>query len=558
MIVLHMYRQKITHLLLLSVLFTGIPPTVFAQRERRTEAVQQAPATQPTPSPSPSPVAGPSPAAVQPVTPTKTLAELQARISEILAKPELAPAMIGIKVVSLDTGRVLFEENAAKLLRPASNMKLYTVATALDRLSPDYRFVTSVYATARPDASGIVRGDLTIYGRGDPSIAARFNNGDYFKAINDLAVRIAAAGVKRVEGDLVGDETYFVGPKYGAGWEWEDLTWYYGAEVTPLTVNDNALDLFIKPGPAVGQPALITTGPPDPLLKIVNKVLTSAKGLRREISIHRGLGENTITITGSIPLEDRGYSGGIGISHPAMLFVYLLRTSLAQKGVVITGKSRTTGEVSLPAMITGVSISGTGTPFQNEIASLQSPPFSLIAAQTLKPSQNLYTELILRTLGKVTPPPATISALGQTSEELGLEAVKSFLKTAGIRPEALVLDDGSGLSRNDMITAEASVQLLAFMSKHRYASVFRDALPVAGVDGTLRNRMRGTAAENNVRAKTGSLSSAASLGGYLTTAGGEKLAFSIMVNNYPRDVEPRTACIDPITVLLASFAGKPE
>ena len=466
--------------------------------------------------------------------------------------------MIGIKVVSLDTGRVLFEENAAKLLRPASNMKLYTVATALDRLSPDYRFVTSVYATARPDASGIVRGDLTIYGRGDPSIAARFNNGDYFKAIDDLAVRIAAAGVKRVEGDLVGDETYFVGSKYGAGWEWEDLTWYYGAEVTPLTVNDNALDLFIKPGPAVGQPALITTGPPDPLLKIVNKVLTSAKGLRREISIHRGLGENTITITGSIPLEDRGYSGGIGISHPAMLFVYLLRTSLAQKGVVITGKSRTTGEVSLPAMITGVSISGTGTPFQNEIASLQSPPFSLIAAQTLKPSQNLYTELILRTLGKVTPPPATISALGQTSEELGLEAVKSFLKTAGIRPEALVLDDGSGLSRNDMITAEASVQLLAFMSKHRYASVFRDALPVAGVDGTLRNRMRGTAAENNVRAKTGSLSSAASLGGYLTTASGEKLAFSIMVNNYPRDVEPRTACIDPITVLLASFAGKPE
>jgi len=496
--------------------------------------------------------------AQQQTTAPRTLPELRSKIAEILGKPELSPAIVGIKVVSLDTGRVLFEENAAKLLRPASNMKLYTVATALDRLSPDYRFVTSVYATARPDASGVVRGNLTIYGRGDPSIAARFNNGDYFKAIDDLATRITAAGVKRVEGDLVGDETYFIGPKYGAGWDWEDLTWYYGAEVTPLTVNDNALDLFIKPGPAMGQPALITTGPPDPLLTIVNKVMTSAKGLRREISIHRGLGENTITIIGSIPLEDRGYTGGIGISHPAMLFVYLLRTALAQKGVVITGKSRTTGEVSQPSMITGVSISGTSASFQTEIASLQSPPFSLIAAQTLKPSQNLYTELILRTLGRVTPPPAITAALGQTSEELGLEAVKSFLKTAGIRPEALVLDDGSGLSRNDMITAEASVQLLTFMSKHRYATVFRDALPIAGVDGTLRNRMRGTAAENNLRAKTGSLSSAASLGGYLTTAAGEKLAFSIMVNNYPRDIEPRTACIDPIAVLLASFAGKPE
>jgi D-alanyl-D-alanine carboxypeptidase/D-alanyl-D-alanine-endopeptidase (penicillin-binding protein 4) len=497
--------------------------------------------------------------AQQPPPAPKTLPELKAKISEILAKPELAPAIVGIKVVSLDTGKVLFEENAQKLLRPASNMKLYTVAAALDRLSPDYRFVTSVYAATRPDASGVVRGDLTIYGRGDPSIAARFNNGDYLKAIDDLATRIVAAGVKRVEGDLVGDESYFVGPKYGAGWEWEDLTWYYGAEVTPLTVNDNALDLFVKPGPAVGQPAVITTGPPDPLLTIVNKVITSAKGGRRELSIHRGLGENTITISGSIALEDSGYRGGIGISHPALLFVYLLRTSLAQKGVVITGKSRTTGEAQ-PALITGVSISGSnGTaPFQNEIATLQSPPFSLIAAQTLKPSQNLYTELILRTLGKVAPPPATTSSLGQTSEDLGIEAVKSFLKSIGIRPEAFVLDDGSGLSRNDMITAEASVQLLMFMNKHRYASVFRDALPIAGIDGTLRNRMRGTPAENNVRAKTGSLSSAASLGGYMTTAAGEKLAFSIIVNNYPRDFDPRSACIDPIAVLLVSYATKPE
>src|SRR6185436_13896913 len=295
--------------------------------------------------------ASPSPRVA--VTPARTLQELQAKISEVLAKPELSSAMVGVKVVSLDTGHVLFEENATKLLRPASNMKLYTVAAALDRLSPDYKFLTSVYAPARPDSAGVVRGDLTIYGRGDPSIAARFNNGDYFKGIDELATRIVAAGVKRVEGDIVGDESYFIGPKYGAGWNWEDLTWYYGAEITQLTVNDNALDLFIKPGSAVGQPAVITTGPPDPLLTIVNKVITSAKGSRREISIHRGLGENTITITGSIPVDDRGYTGGIGISHPAMLFVYLLRTSLAQKGVVFSGKSRTTGEASQPMLTVG-------------------------------------------------------------------------------------------------------------------------------------------------------------------------------------------------------------
>lgn len=460
--------------------------------------------------------------------------------------------MIGVKVVSLDNGRIVFEENAAKLLRPASNMKIYTVATALDRLTPDYRFNTSVFAPSKPDSSGVIRGDLRIYGRGDPTFAARFNNGDYFKAIDDLAARIVSVGVKRVEGDLVGDETYFTGPKYGSGWEWEDLTWYYGAEVTPLSVNDNALDLFVKPGLAVGQPASITTGPPDPLLTIVNRVTTSAKGMRREIAIHRGLNENTITVTGSIPLEDRGYTGGVGISHPALLFVYLLRNSLAQKGVTITGKSRVTGEVPIPSVSSVPSVA------QEEIVNLQSPQFSLIAAQTLKPSQNLYTELILRTLGKLTPPPATFTISNPTSEQLGLEAVRSFLKTAGIRPEALVLDDGSGLSRGDMITAEATVQLLTFMSKHRFANVFRDALPIAGVDGTLRNRLRGTPAENNLRAKTGSLSSAASLAGYVTTAAGERLAFSIMVNNYPREVDARAACIDPIAVLLASFNGKPE
>ena len=487
-------------------------------------------------------------------TPPKTLTELQTRISEILAKPELAPATIGVKIMSLDTGRVLFEENAGKLLRPASTMKLYTVATALDKLSPDYRFKTTVYGTTRPDASGVIHGDLTIYGRGDPTFAARFNNGDYLKGIDNLATRIVSAGVKRVEGDLVGDETYFVGPKYGSGWEWEDLTWWYGAEISPLTVNDNALDLFIKSGPAVGQPAVITTGPPDPLLTVVNKVTTSAKGTKRDFSVYRGLGENTVTIVGSVPLEDAGYTGAMAISHPGLLFVYLLRASLAQKGVVITGKSRTTGTLDQPSN----SPRSVGLSTLAEITSVDSPPFSVIAAQTLKPSQNLYTELILRTLGTLTTPPPTMSPLRQTSEALGIEALKTFLKGAGIQAELLRITDGSGLSQHDMITPESTVQLLTFMNKHRYADVFRAALPIAGVDGTLKNRMRGTPAENNVRAKTGSLTAAASLGGYVTTAAGEKLVFSIVVNNYADEVDPRAVCIDPIAVLLASFNGKSD
>lgn len=545
-------------LLLLTLVTASVPATRAQNRQR--QVTGQSEATQ-TPSPSPTPIASPTPeadrslqtspsSAARTSNTTTTQSELQSKINEILRKPEFASAMVGIKVASLDTGKVIFEENAHKLLRPASNMKLYTVAAGLDRLSPDFRYTTSVYAAGRPDAAGIVHGDLTIYGRGDPSFAARFNNGDYFKAIEDLATRISAAGVKRVEGDLVGDETHFTGPQYGSGWEWEDLQWWYGAEVSALTINDNALDLFVKPGPKIGAPAVITTGPPDPLLTISNHVVTVAAGSRRDLTIHRGLGTHVLEVLGTIPIDDRGYTGGIGISHPAMLFVYLLRSSLARRGVVITGRSRT-----VPSSIAGVTSTATKTG-QVEIVNMQSPPLSVISAQILKPSQNLYTELLLRTLGKTVPVASNSLRPVRTSEAAGLEVVADFLKEAGVNPTLLSLSDGSGLSRNDMITAEATLQLLIYMSRHAHAKVFYDALPVAGVDGTLRNRMKGTVAENNVRAKTGSLSSAASLSGYLTTAAGERLVFSIMVNNYPEGVDPRGGCIDPIMVLLASFAGR--
>ncbi|MGB7921941.1 MAG: D-alanyl-D-alanine carboxypeptidase/D-alanyl-D-alanine-endopeptidase [Pyrinomonadaceae bacterium] len=489
------------------------------------------------------PVTSAAPATASAAAP-KTVEELRARIQEVLRSGELAPVMVAVKVASLDTGRTLYEENADKLLRPASNMKIFTVAAALDRLSPDYRFTTSVYAPARPDATGTVRGDLIVYGRGDPSIAARFNNGDYNRAIDDLAARIAAAGVKRVEGDLVGDESYFTGAPFGLGWTWDDLTWYFGAEVSALSVNDNALDLFVRPGASVGAPCVVTTGPPTPLASIINRTTTVASGMKRDVSIYRSLGENVIEVGGQLPFDDTGYTASVAISRPALVFVYMLRASLAQKGVTITGKSRTVDARERR-----------GVPLQTssltEVASLQSPPLGVIAAQTLKPSQNLYAELILRALGKAAPGDAA-----RTSDEAGVEAVKAFLRTAGINADGLVIADGSGLSRRDLITADATIRLLAYMSKHRYANAFRDALPIAGVDGSLSRRMKGTAAANNLRAKTGSINGVATLSGYVTSAGGERLAFSIMLNNYAEGLDSRRSYIDIIAVLLASYAGR--
>jgi len=426
-------------------------------------------------------------------------------------------------------------------------------------LTPDFHFVTSVYAKEKPE-DGKVKGDLIIYGRGDPSIAARFSDGDYFKGINALADRIVTAGVKRVKGDLVGDESYFNGAPLGSGWEWEDLTWSYGAPVSALNINDNALDLNVKPGDRVGAPVLVTTGPPSAsFVTIVNRATTSARGSRGTLRIYRGLGANTIELSGSVPLGDAGFVGGIAIPDPALAFVTMLRDALMKRGVKIEGRVRTVSWRTVGSIVPAYPVNEqqTGVP-PIEITSLQSPPFSVVAAHTLKPSQNQYTELILRTLGRTQPPPVGDNGRTRDDEEAGLEIVRNFLRQAGIGDNDVALNDGSGLSRNDLISANTTVALLTFMTRHKYFEQFRDALPIAGVDGTLRTRMRGTPAEGNLRAKTGSLSSVASLSGYVTTAAGEHLVFSMMLNNYPDAAAVRRDSIDAIAVLLASFNGKTQ
>ena len=485
-----------------------------------------------------------------------TLAELQTRVAEIARQPALEPGFFAVKIVSLDSGLVIYEQSANKFTRPASNMKLYTVAAALDRLTPDYHFMTSVYAKEKPE-DGKIKGDLIVYGRGDPSLAARFNDGDYFKGINDLADRIVTAGVKRVKGDLVGDESWFNGAPLGSGWEWDDLQWSYGAPVSALTVNDNAIDLTVKPAERVGMPVVITSGPPATFMTIANRAITGPRGSKSDLNIYRGVGANAIEITGSLPLGDNGFSGGVAIPDPALAFVTMLREALVKRGVKIDGRVRTvdvrSGASIVPSTLAVITPGFPSPAPPVEIAGIQSPPFSSIASHTLKPSQNLYTEIILRTLGKLT----SVSS-SQTDEEAGLIVVRNFLRQAGANERDLALNDGSGLSRNDMITANATVQLLTYMSKHKYFAQFRDALPIAGVDGTLRTRMRGTPAEGNLRAKTGSLSSVASLSGYVTTAAGEHLVFSMMLNNYPDAAALRRDSIDAIAVLLASFSGKTQ
>jgi D-alanyl-D-alanine carboxypeptidase/D-alanyl-D-alanine-endopeptidase (penicillin-binding protein 4) len=574
-------------LLLLAFVANSFVAGAVAQEAQRDRRVGQTPATTNAPSvaptPTPQPRATPTGAIATPaaVPGARSLEVLRANISEVLRAPELAPAVVGVKVVSLDTGRVLFEENAGKLLVPASNMKLYTVAAALDRLGADFRFNTSVYAQELPDRKGKLRGDLVLYGRGDPTFATRFNGGDYYKAVDELAARVVAAGVRQVEGDIVGDESYFTGAPRSPGWEWDDLQWYYGADVSALTIDDNALDLSVKPGARAGEAAAITTGPASPVVRVVaprnkeevadaphfltfvNRVATVARGSKRDISVNRPLGQNLIEVSGQIAEDDPGYTGSVSAARPALLFASMLRAALEKQGVSIKGRTRIVESPMRPAPEPPVEAGKPSSieagkplkaPYPVEIARRESPPFSEIAAQTLKPSQNLYTELILRTLGKQFPP----SDPKLTTAEAGLSVVRAFLNDAGVNATHLALVDGSGLARQNLITAESTVQLLAYMSKHRHAQAWRDAQPVAGVDGTLRGRMRNTPAAGNLRAKTGTLNNVAGLSGYVTSAAGERLAFSIIVNHYPDDSPPRQNYMDAIAVMLASFAARSQ
>ncbi|MGI9037048.1 MAG: D-alanyl-D-alanine carboxypeptidase/D-alanyl-D-alanine endopeptidase [Pyrinomonadaceae bacterium] len=509
---------------------------------RTTATPVQTPVPQPTFKPTPLGTPMPAPTPV----PAQTLPELQEKIRAALARPALMRGQLGLKIISLDTGKVLFENNSEKYLMPASNMKNFTVSTAFDKLTPNFRFVTSVYAGAMPDANGLIRGNLSIYGRGDPSISTAFNDGDYYKGMDALAEKIIAAGVKRVEGDLIGDESYFNSDAIPSTWEWDDLQWYYGAEISALTVNDNALDLIVRPGASVGAFASAQLLPNAYGMILNNRVTTSAAGARRDITVYRRLGSNVLELSGTIPINADKYQSAVAAYRPANVFVSMLRQLLEQKGVTITGQTRVVGIKDK----TSLAVASQTAPV--EIARLESVPFSIIAAKTLKPSQNLYTELILRTIGEQTGDKTDPK---KTSEAKGLEVVQNFLAQAGIAPESVLQYDGCGLSRHDLITPAAVTQLYSYMNTRPYAQSWRDSLTIAGVDGTLKNRFVGTPAAGNVRGKTGTIDQVSALSGYMTTASGERLAFSFLVNAVPEG-KLRTSTIDEIVLMLANFNGK--
>ena len=456
---------------------------------------------------------------------------LKRGIDRILDREVFAPAFWGVEVRDLRSGRVLYERNARKNFKPASTLKLVTTAAVLDAIGPDERLRTTVETAGRLDAFGRVLGDVYLVGRGDPNLSGRFTDGDRTAAFQEMANKLWSAGVRRIEGRLVGHEGLFTGDRRGEDWSWQDLVWWYGAEVSALSFNDNCADLTVTAGERAGDPVRVGREPASAYYRVVSSATTSAAGTPSTLTLTRAPGSNEVRLSGTYPIGAETWEGHAALEDPALYAATVFGEVLAARGIVVSGPAETSSQ-PLPA---GVRV----------LATHESPPLLDILKAVNKTSQNLHAEMMLRLLGA--------RRRGVGSAEAGREAASEFLRRVGVEPSAWAMQDGSGLSRSDVLTPHEMVSLLAAMDRHPRAAAFRETLPIAGRDGTLKNRMKGGAADGRVVAKTGTLRQVNALAGYVTARGGSRLAFVAVANHHTAGGSAATSALDEIGALLASF-----
>ena len=479
---------------------------------------------------------------------------LNARLDQILRSSDASRGYWGIEVAELPTGKVLFNRNAQHLFHPASNMKLFTTAATIEKLGPNFAFRTTVESDSGPPAAGIVP-SLFLVGRGDPTLC-----GDVLAqpakpgqagnrtctALEDLAAQVRARGVIEVTGALVADESYFDFEPYIHGWTAEDLEWGYGATVSALAFNSNAVLLRIKPGLKVGDPAQVSLDPLPDYYQINNALVTSASGSESHLLIERLLDSTRLDVWGQIPLGSGEADEHVAIAHPAQLVGELFRKALEDAGTVVKGGVQVRQVTPLEAAL-AVRTPAQATP-RLVLAEHDSQPLREIVKLTNKESRNLYAEMLLRTLGR------QVKQRGGLGD--GLDVLNEFAQQIGAHPGETVFADGSGLSRDDLVTPETVVTLLVHMTSAPSFDAFLDSLPVAGVDGTLADRFKAKRLKGRIHAKTGTLEGVNALSGYMDLASGKRLAFSIIGNSYPLEEAPAEAALDQIATAVYDWFSR--
>ncbi|HEY5162902.1 MAG TPA: D-alanyl-D-alanine carboxypeptidase/D-alanyl-D-alanine-endopeptidase [Terriglobales bacterium] len=466
------------------------------------------------------------------------------RIERVLNQPDVARGFWGVEAVSLTTGKTLYTYNGDKLFTPASNTKLFTTAAALALIGPDYRFQTTVETNGLLDKYGRLTGDVVLVGRGDPNLSGRtlpYVPGPQRRlapmiVLQQLADQLIQKGVRYIDGDIVGDDTFFAFERYADGWSQDDMSREWGAPVSALTINDNVQFVRVQPGGSPGEKAFISIEPFPDYYQLDNRIMTTPAGTGpRIVSILREPGAKQLTLWGTIPADDPGFHESLAIEDPADFAARLFRRMLEERGVTIYGRARAK-HLELANLstftVTATAQSGGGDVVRNAprtnpslvLGTYKSQPLAQDLPIVNKDSQNLHAELLLRLLGRERGTAGTIEA--------GSEVLRGMLSQADIRSDEYVFFDGSGLSRQNLVTPHAVVKLLLYASKQPWGTQFADTLPVAGVDGTLAERFRNSAGQGKISAKTGSLSHVSTLSGYATTAKGDRIAFSVMSNNY--------------------------
>ena len=483
-----------------------------------------------------------------PLPAARTAAELVARLEAHVMQPRFAGSLWGVRIDSLETGRTLFAHHADRLMSPASNSKLYTGALALDAFGPDHRIVTPLLARTKPDAAGTLAGDLIVSGRGDPSWKSVRRREDFREIFAPFVAALRTAGVKRITGDIVADTTWFHAAPNGAGWTADDLNDDYGAEISAVSLEDNYADLRLAPAATAGAPCIVTLLQPETGLVLDNRLVTVAAGAERQVVVRRFYDDHVVRIFGQLPVGAKEEFSEITVPRPAAWFARALKAALVRAGIAVNGGTRGVRWPDAPAAPADAF----------KLGEITSPPMRALVAGFMKPSQNLETDLIFAYLGETRRTAATPA--WRDSETLALGALREFLRKHALPADDVRFEEGSGLSRNNLTTANATVGLLRAMAIHPAAQDFIDSLPVAGVDGSLKRRMADTAAARNVRAKTGTLRYANSLSGYVTTAAGERLAFSFMLNRNAGQPANRrvTLELDDMAVWLAGLAARSE
>jgi D-alanyl-D-alanine carboxypeptidase/D-alanyl-D-alanine-endopeptidase (penicillin-binding protein 4) len=461
----------------------------------------------------------------------KSIEKLRYQIDAILQDSTLHQTRTGIKVVSLTTGEVLYAKDSQLLFHPASNMKLLTTAAALSKLGPDFRFKTILYADTSSFADSTIFGNLYLKGFANPSLTTQ----DLWWMVRQLK----EMGVTKITGDLICDQSYLDDLYYGAGWMWDDASDRDFAPIGALSVNHNSVTIKVQPASEIGDSLIVQLDPPTSYMKIANYGVTvdSTDTTRlKAFKVERKWREreNTVVVEGGLTPQTKQEEFVIEVVEPALYLGTLLAEIMASEHIEFSGNI-------LKEVIPSACV---------ELVKHSSPPLSTLIIHTNKETSNLYAELILKTLG------AEIRGNPGTAEK-GLSVIKLFFHEFGVDTTSFELADGSGVSRYNVIAPDQIIELLKAVHKDfRVQAEFKASLPIAGVDGTLKNRMKNTPAAGKLRAKTGTLRGVSTLSGYTTTADGEPLAFSMMMEHFVVPTSKIREIQDRIGAVISGFHRK--